>query len=438
MTIFVIGLNFKTAALAIREQAYFPLEKISLYLQEAMMLGVAQEIVILSTCNRTELICIADDLEAMLAWFYQQTAVTKETLAQVLYVYEDQEAIAHLMAVASGLDSLVLGEPQILGQLKEAFSESCAAGAVSRQLHLLFRHVFSVAKEIRATTAIGACPVSVATTAIHFISKVVTTQLHLSLSEATIALIGAGDQATLLYRYLRALTQKPILRFNRQLAAFNHSDTETVVCYPLDIWPTRFAEVDIVFSATGSLTPIFTKEKVQACMLERQSKPLLFMDVAVPRDVQAAVGNLPNVSLYCVDDLKAMIETHRQGREHAAEKAREMIIEKSKTCYQALISFENVSSTIRAYRAQIETVCGIELEKAKQQLSQGANPYEVLNAFAYAFTNKLLHVPSVELRKAGVEGRFELLHYAKQLFALSDTDADYYELIKSSEYEAIN
>jgi glutamyl-tRNA reductase len=420
MAIFVIGINHKTAPITLREKIYFPLDKLSLYLQDLLSRECAQEAVLLSTCNRSELYCDTHDIGAVRDWFCAQTSLPRSALEGVLYIYRDDEAVAHIMEVACGLDSMVLGEPQILGQMKEAFSESCTAGMVGTLFHPLFQRVFSTAKEIRATTAIGACPVSVASAALHFAKQQVS-----SFSNANIVLIGAGDTSELLVRYLKPHLSKPITLVNRSMEKAAPLALEMGGhVYGLENLSVALAKADIVFSATGSVVPIITRQAVTEAMQARQSRPLLLIDIAVPRDIDSTVSELPGVNLYCIDDLKAIIEKHRQGREHAADKAREMIRKKSIDFIIELKSLDRVTHTIRAYRGQIEEICQAELLKARQQLQQGADPVSVLDSFAYAFTQKLLHTPSVQLRQAGVEGRFELLRLAKQLFAIPDPEAE--------------
>lgn len=420
MSIFVIGINHKSAPITVREKLYFAKEWLALYLQDLLASGLAREAVLLSTCNRSELYCDGEDLLKLRDWFCAQTALPKETIDPLLYVYQAEAAVAHIMQVACGLDSMILGEPQILGQVKEAFSESCSAGAVNTSFHRLFQEVFTVAKEIRTTTAIGACPVSVASAAFHFAKQQVA-----SLSLVKIALIGAGDTTELLLRYLKSQLAVPIKLVNRSLekaVALTEEFGGTV--HELSEIKSVLQEVDIVFSATGSTQPIVTKELMASVMVNRAQRELILIDIAVPRDIDPAVSELTNIKLYCIDDLKNIIETNKQGREHAANKAREMIRQKSIAYINEEHSREKVMHTIRAYRSQIEEICRVELIKAKQQLQQGANSDDVLESFANAFTKKLLHVPSVQLRQAGAEGRFELLSFAKQLFAIPDKEAE--------------
>lgn len=422
MSIIVIGMNHKTAPLALREKVYFETEKLALYLQDIIQSGFAHEAVLLSTCNRSELYCDTDDIKAVHDWFYAQTNDCKrEDLDAVLYTYRDEEAVRHIMNVACGLDSMVLGEPQILGQMKAAFSESCTAGAIGALFHRLFQQVFNTAKEIRATTAVGACPVSVASAGVHFIK-----QIDADFSDARVMLIGAGDTTELLLKYLTPQLSHPIMLVNRTLEhASSLIEEFGGSVYSMDKLDVALSNADVVFSATGSANPIVTKEIVAKAMQQRcASRELLMMDIAVPRDIAADVADVPGVKLHCIDDLKLIIERNRQGREHAADKAYELIGARSNSFLQQLQSHERVANTIRAYRGQIEQVCRLELSKAHQLLRQGVDPEEVLEMFANAYTKKLLHAPSVQLRQAGAEGRFELLNYAKQLFSIKDPEAE--------------
>lgn len=319
MSIFVIGINHKTASIVLREKMYFALDKLSLYLHDLLNSDSAREAVLLSTCNRSELYCAADSLAAVKDWFFKQTTLSREELASAVYIYSDQEAVTHIMQVACGLDSMILGEPQILGQMKEAFSESCTAGAVGTLFHRLFQQVFSIAKEIRTTTAIGACPVSVASAAVHFAK-----QEWPLLVDANVVLIGAGDTTELLMRYLKLHLTKPITLVNRSLEKATLLVEELGgSAHGFDQLASVLASADIVFSATGSPVPIVNKEMMATAMQARQEQPMMLIDIAVPRDIEAAVTDIKNVRLFCIDDLKAIIEKNRQGREHAAEKARQ-------------------------------------------------------------------------------------------------------------------
>src|SRR5579862_7802968 len=296
MTIFVVGINYKTAPITIREQVYFSTEKLALYLQDLLNQGCAREAVLLSTCNRSELYCEAENIEQLIDWFCAQTSLPRDELISAIYTLRDDGAIAHLMEVACGLDSMVLGEPQILGQMKEAFSESCAADTVGPLFHRLFQQVFKLAKEIRTTTAIGACPVSVASAAAHFAKQKVA-----DFANAKVALIGAGDTTELLARYICSHLIAPLTLVNRNLENANklvESLGEKICAKGLDELSSVLADVDIIFSATGSALPIINKTMMANALLMRQNQPILLFDLAVPRDIDPLVAEFAGVSLY--------------------------------------------------------------------------------------------------------------------------------------------
>ena len=416
MPIIACGINHKTASIALREKVFFAPEKISLYLNDLVNNENIREAVLISTCNRTELYCQADDLQQVMDWFYRQHSLSREELQSALYCYLDEEAVRHIMSVACGLDSLVLGEPEILGQMKQAFSEASAAGSVGTLFHRLFQQVFSVAKEVRATTSVGACPVSIASTTVSLLKQA----WEKPLSTAAILLIGAGDTIELMLKHLKTYAPEKLFIINRDrekaknLAeklggeSFAFSELSRIIC-----------KADIVVSATASTTPIISKSMVQAI-----TKPLLMVDLAVPRDMDEAINELDNVKLFTIDDLKMIVQQHMHGREHAAEKAREVIKNKCSDFMAWVRSLDKVASTIRAYRKQVEELCDEQLTKALRQLHHGEDPTRVLATFAYALTNKLLHAPTVQLRQAGFEGRFELLELAQQLFAIPELDVE--------------
>ncbi len=415
MPIIVCGMNHKTASLELREKAVFFLEKLPLYLNDLLSLETVHAAVILSTCNRSEVYCAAEDIESVIDWYCYQHQLERSELESSLYIYENQEAVNHIMKVACGLDSLVLGEPEILGQLKQAFSESCANGAVNSSFNRLFQQVFAVAKEVRSSTAVGACPVSVASTAVGLVK-----QLRPDFLEANIVVIGSGDTSELVIRHLKAHSAKKIIVANRNIKnAALLAEKYGARAIALHDLPLTLANVDIVVSATGSALPIITYEMMNSLA---PNKAITLIDIAVPRDIDPKVAQLDFVSLYCIDDLKQMIQHNLQGREHAAEKAYEVIQKKSLEFMGWLKSFDMVAFTIRSYRKQIEEICQAELAKAVRHLEKGDDPLHVLTNFAHLFTNKLLHSPSVQLRQAGVEGRLDILELAQQLFAAPEVE----------------
>ena len=411
MPILVCGINHKTAPIALRERVIFAADKLPIYLNDLRSCENIREVVFLSTCNRSEIYCEADNISPILDWFCEQHLDLKAELQSALYFYQDQEAVQHIMEVACGLDSMVLGESQILRQMKDAFSESVAASAVGTTFNRLFQHVFAVAKEVRNNTAIGACPVSVATAAVTFIKTIFKDPLE----KATVLLIGAGATIDLVLRHLKNNFPKEIIIANRSqenaLGLAKQYGARVIDFKKISL---VLPEVDIVISATGSATPIIVPH-----MLSMRVNPLWMIDIAVPRDIDPDVGYLANVHLYSIDDLKMIIQRNQHGREHAALKAMDMIKQKSQEFMTWLDSLDMVATTIRAYRQQIDAICQLELNKAIKQIERGDNPSQVLMSFAHAFTNKLLHTPTVQLRQAGSEGRLEILQLAQQLFDIS-------------------
>lgn len=416
MPIIACGINHKTAPIALREKVVFPQEKIALFLHDLQTQENISEAVLLSTCNRSELYCNANDTKSILDWFCRQHKISRKELEPIMYFYQDEAAISHIMRVACGLDSMVLGESQILGQMKAAFSESCAAGVVGPLFNRLFQQVFAVAKEVRNNTAIGACPVSVSSAAVSFIKQQITKPL----SKATLLLVGAGLTIELVLRHFKNDALHRVIIANRNIDnAGELTQKYRGEAVGFDQLQAALAEADVVIAATGGTLPIITKD-----MLSLRHKPLLILDIAVPRDVDANVSEHEHVALYSIDDLRHSIEHHMRGREHAAEKAHEMIKQKSHEFMGWLNSLDMVGATISAYRKQIEELCRAELIKATRQLQRGDDPIQVLTLFTHALTNKLLHSPSVQLRQAGHEGRLDMLQLAQQLFAISDSKSE--------------
>lgn len=413
MPIIACGINHKTAPVELREKVVFSHDKLALYLQDLLANENIREAVLLSTCNRSELYCDSDDVNKITEWFCRHHQLSPAELLPAMYFYHNEEAVEHIMQVACGLDSMVLGESQILGQMKDAFSESCAAGTVGTLFNRLFQQVFAVAKEVRSNTAIGACPVSVSSAAVQFVKHYFP-----SLHHANIVLIGAGVTIDLVMRHLVPCHPHELTIVNRSIEnaseiAEKYSAKQAI----LSELPRVLASADIVISATGSTLPLVTKS-----MINVRKKPIFIVDIAVPRDVEKSVQEIEGVQLYSIDDLKSIIQQNMRGREHAAEKAREVIKQRTEDFMTWLRSLDLVATTIRAYRKQIEDLCDAELSKSLRQLQRGDDPVQVLTVFARALTKKLLHTPTVQLRQAGFEGRIEILQLAQQLFAISELE----------------
>ncbi len=416
MAIFAFGINHKTAPVEIREQVAFTPEKLPAALTGILKQSPASEAAIISTCNRTELYCElhANDSEAIIRWFEDFHALEHQALAPYIYSYTDQDAIRHILRVASGLDSLVLGEPQILGQIKDAYGMASDAGTIGRQLNRLFQHTFSVAKQVRTDTAIGSSPVSVAFAAVSLAKRIFA-----NLADHTALLIGAGDTIELVARHLKDQNIKNVIVANRtveraQLLA-EQFDGEAIA---LSDMPHRLVDADIIISSTASQLPILGKGAVESALKARKHRPMFMVDIAVPRDIETEVGDLRDVYLYTVDDLHDVIEEGQQSREQAAEQAEEIIDNETQHFLGWLRSLDAVD-TIRAYRDKADIIREAALQIAQKQMASGKEPAQVLQDFARVLTNKLVHDPSVQLNRAAYDGREELLDLAQELFNLN-------------------
>ena len=372
---------------------------------------------LLSTCNRTELYAHADDDQVLADWLANHPDGGNE-LHAYLYRHRDADAVRHLFRVATGLDSLVLGEPQILGQVKQAWSASREAGALGGPLDRLFQQAFATAKRARTDTRIGANPVSVASTAVRLAQD-----SFARLSESTVLLIGAGETIELAARHLVEAKAQRLLVANRTLAhAQDLASRHGGVALPLGELDKHLAEADIVISATASREPVLHRAQVEAAMRQRRHRPMLLMDLAVPRDIAADVAELRDVFLYTVDDLERAIEDNRRSRREAAEQA-EAIVELSTARFVEALHASGRQQPILRLRAHGDAARAEALAKAQQQLASGASPQEALEFLAHTLTNRLLHAPTVALREAALSGDGELPRAAEKLFPQGDTDA---------------
>ena len=420
MTLLAFGINHKTAPVDIREKVAFAPDKLGVALQELLTLTAVNEAAIVSTCNRTELYCDLSEADSaeVVAWFRAYHSLSAEELDPYIYTHLDNQAVQHILRVASGLDSLVLGEPQILGQIKDAYHTASQAGAIGHLLNRLFQHTFSVAKEVRTDTAIGSSPVSVA-----FAAVSLAKQIFSDLSEHTALLIGAGDTIDLVARHLNDQGIKHLIVANRTVERamtlanqFMHSEA-----IALADMPSRLAEADMIISSTASQLPILGKGAVESALKSRKHRPMFMVDIAVPRDIEPEVGALSDVYLYTVDDLHEVIEEGRQSREEAAEQAQE-IIENQVEHYMGWLRSLEAVDTIRGYREQAERLRDEAMQHARRQLAAGRDPETVMSELARVLTQKLLHQPTVQMNRAAFEGREDLLEAVRELFNLKDNE----------------
>jgi glutamyl-tRNA reductase len=416
MTLFAFGLNHTTAPLEVREKVTFHGEILPGALADLSHQKGVAEAAILSTCNRTEIYCNLDpgDARGPMDWFSAYHGFKYTDLQPFLYNHPDSNAVKHLMRVASGLDSMVLGEPQVLGQLKTAYQTALTAGSVGQLLGRLFQHSFKVAKEIRSNTAIGNHPVSVAFAAVR-LSQQIFGKLH----DKTVLLIGAGETVELAARHLREKGLRRMIVANRTLQAAQYlAQQYSGYAITLEDISQHLDEADIVISSTGSDAPILYRDVVEDAVGKRKHRPVFMVDIAVPRDIDPAAGELEDVYLYTVDDLKDVIEENIRSRQEAARQAEEIIDTQVVHFMDWMHSLDAVN-TIVSLREKAAGIRDKSLNNALSKLRRGADPEAVMRELARTLTNKLVHHPSSQLRNADDARREQLLAAARELYSLS-------------------
>ncbi|MGK0374893.1 MAG: glutamyl-tRNA reductase [Arenicella sp.] len=414
MHVLSIGLNHTTAPVEVRERAAVAAEHLDDALLDISKRTGIVEATILSTCNRTEVYCQVPEsnIEVVSDWLCDFHELRKDEVAPFLYAHPDQAAVKHAFRVAAGLDSMVIGEPQILGQMKTAFAKAHKNGNTGKVLNRLFQHTFSVAKEIRTSTNIGSHAVSVAYAAVS-LSK----QIFSDISKQTVLLIGAGETIELTCRHLYAQGVRNIIVANRTVERAEGLAKEFgAQVISLHELPTRLADADMVFSSTASTLPILGKGAFESALKERKNKPVLVVDLAIPRDVEKEVGDLSNVYLYTVDDLQQVVSDNLESRKNAAVEAEKIVAEQT---LQFMHWFKNLQSipTIRQLRDRTSSITENELLNAKKRLKLGEDPNVVLEHFAYALSQKFMHHPTESLRQKHDEA---LLSATRELFGLDN------------------
>lgn len=418
MTLIAFGINHNTAPVAVREAVSFSPDQMLKALHHVQNSASAREVAILSTCNRTEIYAEIEgqDGARLLSWLAAFHRTDEATLRDCHYAFIGLDAARHMMKVASGLDSLVLGEPQILGQMKSAYAVANDAGCLGSQLHATFHKVFSVAKRVRSETAIGENPVSVA-----FAAVSLAQQIFSDLKQDTALLIGAGETIELVARHLVQQGLKHIIVANRTLSnaveLANKFHGESILLAEI---PEHLHRADIVISSTASQLPLLGKGAVEAALKKRRRKPMFMVDIAVPRDIEAQVGELSDVYLYTVDDLRVVIDENMRSREQAAEIAAE-IIEEGVASYADDLRSQDAVATIKIFRQTIEELRDIEVSKVLRQLRSGVSGEEALLLLARNLTNKIMHKPTQQIKRASVAGDFGFITSIHRLFELDIT-----------------
>jgi glutamyl-tRNA reductase len=418
MPLHILGLNHTTAPVEIREQVIYSGDDVGRALAALVQLQGIDEAVILSTCNRTEFYLDSDagGLAALESWLKDDQSLSEDAEA-ALFTLNSEEAIRHLFRVACGLDSMVLGEPQILGQLKDAFRQAEQSATVGSQLSRLFHHTFSVAKKVRTDTEIGSSPVSVAYAAV-----TLADQFFAGFSKHTALLIGAGTTIELVARHLAGKGIGRIFVANRDFdRAHNIASQFDGFALPLSEIEGTLPEADILISSTASKDPIVTTEQMQGAIGVRKHKPIFAVDIAVPRDLEAGIGELDDVYLYTIDDLDKIIVAGQSNREAAAVDANRILQDETQR-YLSIERSKEVAPLITALRDHGDALRHEVLEQARRRLAKGTDQDEVLEFVTSSLLKKILHLPSVRLRQAGEQSDQAFIDAIAELFGLDKSN----------------
>ena len=420
MSLLTIGINHKTAPVEIRERIVFASEHLPDTLAALTALPGVEEASVLSTCNRTEVTCwhSGDNAEqTLIDWIAQRHDFHPDHLAEYLFVHRNEDAVRHMLRVACGLDSLVLGEPQILGQLKTAWQAAKTHKGLGRHLDRLYQHSFTTAKQIRTETAIGSSAVSVAFAAVGLAKKI-----YGDLKKHTALLIGAGETIELAARHLDSQGIGKLIVANRTVERAASLASEfggEAIALP-DLTE-RLADADVVISSTASPLPILGKGTVERALKKRKRRPIFMVDIAVPRDIEPEVGELADIYLYTVDDLHDVIEENMKSRRQAAEKAEELV-DAQVDAFMGWLKSQDAVETIRRFRSDAKATGEAVASQARRLLQQGRDAEEVIDFLTHTLTNKLLHAPTAALNQAAREGRADLLEAALELFRLKQDE----------------
>ncbi len=413
MVFVACGLNHQTASIDIREKVAIPIARHEEWLHRLLSNPAVNEAAILSTCNRTELYCDTEDPQLIPAWLADEHQLSAAELSAALYLYQSSEAVRHCLRVASGLDSMMIGEPQILGQMKEAYQSACAFGAIKNNLHSLFAYIFNAAKKIRTISGVGNNPVSVAYAGVQLIG-----QFAPNFTDLNVFLIGSGETAALIAKYLK---QQGVQRF--MITSRTHENAQQLAekfggnTLPISDIPHYLSTADVVISATTCPLPFINKNMVEHALIQRQQRPIFFLDLAVPRDIEPNVKELEQVILYNIDDLHGLTSKGMEERRQAALQAEQLIDQELDNYLRRHRSLQ-ANSLICDYRSYMHDLAQQELQRAQQKLSAGHNPQHILNEFSERLVKKLTHYPTTGLKQIAWDGQEELLNLAQYLFNL--------------------
>lgn len=413
MPLLAYGINHESAPIAIRERLAFDPKAIPNALKALTKEEAISEAIILSTCNRTEIYANLTNYFSLQNWLQQQKKLSHLDLSSYAYAFHEVDAICHIMRVASGINSMVLGEPQIFGQLKQAYQIATDTDATGQLFNLLFPTVFETSKHIRSNTAICKHPVSLAFAITQLAKKGVG-----NLSDCNALLIGSGEMIELIATHLHQHDIKQLVIANRtlektaQIASNTQAKNVEIRCVP-----EQLIDADIVVTATRSQLPIIGKGTLETVLKARNNKPLLLFDLAVPRDIEPEAATLDPIQLFNIDHLQEIISENLQNRKQAAQEAEKIITEKAAEFLKQQQLFQ-ARSIITDFRTHLEKMRDNELNKALSQLQNGIDPQIVIEQFGRSLVNKILHQPTVNLREAASTAQHDTLKAAKQLFEL--------------------
>ena len=417
MQLFAFGINHQTAPLSLREQVVFHAENLVQALRDLVDRHPVKEAAIISTCNRTEVYCHTAEPGQAMQWLANYHQLKAHNLEPHLYQLPQERAVKHAFRVASGLDSMVLGEPQILGQFKDAVRVAESAGTLGLLLNKLFQRTFSVAKAVRTETEIGASTVSMASAAVRLAERI-----YPSISEQTALFVGAGEMIELTATHFAARHPRHVTFANRTLERAQHlAERFRGRAITLNELPSQLAVHDIIVSCTASTLPIIGKGIIESALRTRKHRPFLIIDLAVPRDVEPEVGALDDVFLYTVDDLGNIAREGLDLRESAVAQA-EAIIETQVGDFMQWLDNRELVPTIRALRDEAERARRHEVGRALRQLARGDAAQQVLEQLSHALTNKLLHGPTHALNHANDDDREQLVAMLRRLYQLKRSE----------------
>lgn len=418
MPLFTHGLNHRSAPLEVRERLVFDGAHVVRALEDLKSRPGVHEAALISTCNRTEVYTVLEghtSPNTVLHWLAESHRVDPAWVRPYLYIHRDADMVRHMLRVAPGLDSLVLGEPQIGGQTKAAYNEAMNAGTLGQVLDRLFQHAFAVSKQVRSETGIGANPVSVA-----FAAVTLARQIFGDLTGYTGLLIGAGETIELTARHLHEQGMRQFIVANRSRErASELADRYNGQAIELGALPDHIEQADVVVASTASQLPILGKGSVERALRRRKHRPIFMVDIAVPRDIEPEVGDLGDVYLYTVDDLQEVIQDNLRSRRDAAQQAEEIIDLQVERFQEWLRGLDSVP-VIRRYRDLGMAHRDEVLARARRRLARGEDPDAVMEYLAHTLTNRLLHQPTARLREVSEIGRGDMLDHARFLLGIDD------------------